>query len=64
MPSTSDTPLTDQAKKIGHSNYQPAMVPPEQAVANAAESIAIQMSLINQKLDLLIEAIERGAQLP
>ena len=51
--------FTERAKKIGHNNYQTAMVNPDQQLANAAESIAIQMSLINQKLDLLIELIEK-----
>jgi hypothetical protein len=50
--------LTDQAKKIGHRDFQVAMVGAEQQLANAVSSIATQLSLINQKLDLLIEAIE------
>jgi hypothetical protein len=37
------------------------MLSAEHRVANAVESIAIQMSLINQKIDILIEAIERTA---
>jgi hypothetical protein len=58
------TPLTERAKKIGHSEYRFSQVSGEQQLANAAESIAVQMSLINQKLDLLIEAIEKIAQRP
>jgi hypothetical protein len=51
-------PLTNEAKKIGHSEFQiSTFVSHEQQIAHAAESIAIQMSLINQKFDLLIEAI-------
>jgi hypothetical protein len=38
-----------------------ANVAADQQLANAAEAVAIQLSLINQKLDLLIEAIERAA---
>jgi hypothetical protein len=58
---TTTTPITDQARNIGHRPYQPAMVEPDQQLANAVENIAIQMSLINQKMDLLIEVIERAA---
>lgn len=59
-----DTPLSlsEQAKKIGHSVFQPAMVNADQQLANAAMSIATQLSLMNQKLDLIIEAIERAQQ--
>lgn len=56
--------LTERAKKIGHSEFQPAMVATDQQTANAASSIAGQLMLINQKLDLLIEAIELLARRP
>jgi hypothetical protein len=64
MSDASTTPLTERAKKIGHSDYSSSMVAAPQQLANAVESIAIQMSLINQKIDLLIEVIERVAQRP
>ncbi len=52
--------LTERAKKIGHSELRSSQgLSVEQRLANATESVAIQMSLINQKLDLLIEAIEK-----
>jgi hypothetical protein len=54
MPET----LTRRAKEIGYSEYRSGQVGSDQQLANAAESIAIQLSLINQKLDLIIEAIE------
>lgn len=57
-----ETTLTERARKIGHSEYRAAPVAPEQQLANAVGSIAIQMDLINQKLDLLIEAIEKMTQ--
>jgi DNA-binding ferritin-like protein len=57
--------ITEQAKQIGHHPHRTAQgIKADQQLANAAESIAIQMSLINQKLDLLIEVIEKVAQRP
>jgi len=60
--SDTTTPITERAKKIGYREFQSSTVGADQQLANA--TIAIQMSLINQKLDLLIEAIERTGQRP
>jgi hypothetical protein len=62
--SDTTTPITERAKKIGYREFQSSRVGADQQLANATTSIAIQMSLINQKLDLLIEAIERTGQRP
>jgi hypothetical protein len=51
--------LTQQAKDIGHHEFRPVMHEPAQKTAHATECAAVQLSMINQKLDLLIEAIER-----
>jgi hypothetical protein len=51
--------LTQQAKDIGHKNFTPTSVSSNQQTADATASMAVQLSMINQKLDLLIEAIER-----
>ena len=62
--SDTTTPITERAKKIGYREFRSSTVGADQQLANATTSIAIQMSLINQKLDLLIEAIERTGQRP
>jgi hypothetical protein len=50
MADASKTPLADQAKnKIGHSEPRLGGPHAEQQLANAADAIAIQLSLINQK---------------
>jgi len=49
--SDTTTPITERAKKIGYREFQSSTVGADQQLANATTSIAIQMSLINQKLD-------------
>jgi len=53
--SDTTTPITERAKKIGYREFQSSTVGADQQLANATTSIAIQMSLINQKSTCLLK---------